>query len=85
MEDIEGLLALGVPQDEYSSEARRIGSALASRAPEELDEDSAASTVQEIWIDSFGPFSDEDLRRRGSAFRRVAGAIVRALKATNAR
>lgn len=77
-EDIEGLLGLGAPGDEYFSEAKSIMSALAGQDKRELTEDDVASVVRAVWIRSFGPFSDRDLDRRSPAFRQVAHRILKA-------
>ena len=75
-EDIEGLFELGAPGDEYSHEAEGITSALADISENELTEDKLASVVREVWVRSFGPFSDVDIEKRFHAFRQVAHRIL---------
>jgi hypothetical protein len=69
-EDVEGLLSLGAPVDEYDHEARLITSALGEMGS--VNESAIASIVQRVWVDSFGPFSDEDLLRRLPVLRKLA-------------
>ena len=78
-EDIEGLLALGAPPDEYDGEASLLESEMAKAtsfgettvSPEQLEE-----MLARIWNDQFGPFSDDELRKRRSAFAAVAGKLT---------
>jgi hypothetical protein len=78
-EDIEGLLAMGCPADEYDSEAAMIDNRIA-----ELEWNKEAGParpqveqiVAEVWNEMFGPFSDEDLQKRQSAFASVALKIM---------
>ena len=72
-EDIEGLREIGAPEDEYSHEAQKIISRLSGNAP---TEESLAAVVREVWIASFGPFSDEDIEKRSPAFSKVAHQIL---------
>jgi hypothetical protein len=78
-EDIEGLLAIGCPPDEYDSEATLIDSRIAALrrlGGEPLGESETERIVAEVWNEMFGPFSDEDLQKRQPAFRSVARKIV---------
>ena len=80
--DIEGLLAIGCPADEYNSEASLIEDRIAKLAqsgPEPPAEAQAERTVAEVWNEQFGPFSDEDLQKRSSAFTSVARKIIGSL------
>lgn len=74
-EDIEGLIALGAPEDEYDMEAEMIANAVA-RHESSLDEMSLAAMVREVWIKSFSPFSEEGLSKRQPAFIRVARRVL---------
>jgi hypothetical protein len=78
-EDIEGLLVLGCPSDEYDGEASLIESGMA-RATNFGDKPISTGQVQEIvayvWNDRFGPFSPEDIQRRTSAFAAVAKKVA---------
>lgn len=72
-EDVEGLLSLGAPLDEYRHEAKLIASGIERTSSiKHPDESSIASLVQQVWIDSFGPFSDEDVLKRLPVFQEVA-------------
>jgi len=81
-ENIEGLLALDCPRDEYDGEASLIESGVAkvtsfgknSVSPEEVE-----AIVREIWNSQFGPFNSGELEKRRSAFASVARMIVEAL------
>lgn len=75
-EDIEGLLELGAPTDEYADEARRIISALAKVEMEDLTESTIITAIQKTWMESFGPFSDADIQKRMPAFQQLARHIL---------
>jgi hypothetical protein len=78
-EDIEGLLAIGCPPDEYDSEANRIDSritGLRRLGDEPLGESQVERIVADVWNEMFGSFSDEDFQKRQSAFTSVARKIV---------
>jgi hypothetical protein len=70
-EDIEGLLRLGAPNDEYETEAKMIAEALAEQK-ELADEDRLSALVRVVWIKAFSPFSEAALSKRAPAFSRVA-------------
>jgi hypothetical protein len=74
-EDIEGLLELGAPKDEYSHEAARITSELGALMPGDATEDRITAVVANVWARSFN-LSEEDLDKRCPALRRVAQQIV---------
>ena len=75
-EDIEGLLELGSPADEYDSEASMIEGRIAKLAGDEFNVDKIADIVAEIWNVQFGPFDEEDLNKRRPAFSSVARRIL---------
>lgn len=75
-EDIEGLLNLGAPQDEYSSEAADMATALGA-IPESATEEQVSRIVMSVWEQAFGPFSDEDIEKRRPVLRRVVQNILR--------
>jgi hypothetical protein len=74
-EDIEGLLALGAPDDEYETEARTIAKEF---TPEKdpLSEEAIAEMVRKVWIQAFSPLSDDGLKKRSPAFYRVARSLL---------
>jgi hypothetical protein len=74
-EDIEGLLALGAPDDEYADEVRILASALSQIDGDDIPEDAVAEVVRRVWIRAFGPFTDADIERRSAAFRHLAHEI----------
>lgn len=81
-EDVEGLLAIGAPADEYSGEAEAIAAAFQQGAvgtPSELD---VLSIVQAVWARFFGPFSEEEMRNRLPSLGRVARRILESVADT---
>jgi hypothetical protein len=76
-EDIEGLLKFGAPNDEYSDEARMIASILQSSGDSSLLEDRTSDIVCQVWTESFGPFSEDDIRKRLRTFQNVAHRICK--------
>lgn len=75
-EDVEGLLALGAPADEYSGEAEAIAAAfqqVTAETPSELD---VLSIVQAVWAHFFGPFSEEEMHSRLTSLGKVARRIL---------
>lgn len=80
--DIEGLLEMGAPTDEYDREARMIAQKIADEAlrsdstPLTLDE--VTAIVRDVWVEMFGPYDVEDLARRTVGFEAVARRIVAA-------
>ena len=78
-EDIEGLLALDCPANEYDGEASLIESQMA-HATEFGQKKITAKQIEEIvarvWNDQFGPFNEEALKRRRPAFSSVAGRLT---------
>jgi hypothetical protein len=70
-EDIEGLLGLGAPADEYSTEAELISQAI-ENGQVELHEEKLNELLRETWQKMFGPFSEEEINKRQSALERVA-------------
>lgn len=70
-EDVEGLLELGAPRDEYESEAAMIADLLASIPRSDRTEDSIMAAVSAVWGRMFGR-SSSDLEARRPSFRRIA-------------
>jgi hypothetical protein len=75
-EDVEGLLALGAPADEYGAEATMVAAALSARRGSSLTQDVVSDIIARVWIQMFGPFSEEDLHQRQGAFARIALRIL---------
>ena len=75
-EDIEGLLALGAPVDEYSGEAAAIRSGLEQLREDQLTEAHVSALVMDIWDSSFGPFSAEDIRKRQPILRHLVYRVL---------
>ncbi|MDE3179386.1 MAG: hypothetical protein KGM47_06955 [Acidobacteriota bacterium] len=78
-EDIEGLLSVGAPPDEYAPEAQMLAQRLhgAERSGQDLQA-WVAKEVQDVWQAAFGPFSRDDLAMREAAFDKVAAGIIQA-------
>lgn len=80
-EDIEGLIKIGAPADEYNGEAAQIASEI-YRLRGQPTEDQVTQVVEDVWKKSFGPLSRADLKLRRDAFRRAAQRIVLETAAT---
>lgn len=80
--DIEGLLEMGAPEDEYDVEARMIAQRIADRNTRAdstpLSCDAVSAVVRDVWIEMFGPYDVEGLARRAAGFEAVARRIVEA-------
>lgn len=74
-EDIEGLIALGTPTDEYSSEAKEIADALQLLHNECPNEEVLVSIISHVWSESFHR-SEQELEERKPAFQRVAKKLA---------
>ena len=79
--DIEGLLPLGAPDNEYFIEAAEIALALQSLSLKEVNDDEVSDRVMRVWSRFFGPFSPEEMRQRSS----VLHEVVRAIQETSRR
>ncbi len=74
-EDVEGLITLGAPRDEYSSEAQQITAALAELSDSQLTEENIVAIIALVWTRSFG-LTDQDIGKRMHAFQQVAHRIL---------
>jgi hypothetical protein len=77
-EDIEGLLAIGSPGDEYNGEASEIESLVAKKSAfgkRKVSARELEQTIRMIWEQQFGPLSEVQIKQRKQAFRRVAEKI----------
>lgn len=75
-EDIEGLLQVGAPTDEYETEARMIAETITQAHESKLTEERLTAVVRSTWAEMFGPFSEDQLRQREAAFQRVARRVM---------
>lgn len=78
-EDIEGLLVIGSPSDEYEGEASLIENEIAKLTnfgERALAFAQVEEIIARVWNDRFGPFNCEDLNKRRSAFSSVARKIA---------
>ena len=76
-EDLESLLAMGAPKDEYETEARMIAAALSGLTPEKLTVERVTHIVSSVWEREFGPFHGEVARKLVPVCRRIAERILR--------
>lgn len=76
-EDIEGLLDLGSPRDEYLHEAELIHSGLQAFGPNHLTQPHLRALIADVWKRSFN-LSSEEIEKRLPAFERVARQIRQA-------
>ncbi|MGA2856369.1 MAG: hypothetical protein ABSE40_05840 [Candidatus Sulfotelmatobacter sp.] len=78
-EDIEGLLSMGAPDDEYESEAEmiadRIGEAEENTPNHRIAREEVEHIVAAVWTEMFD-LSDEDARKRQEAFASIAARLV---------
>jgi len=79
-EDVEGLLALGCPTDEYDGEASLIEDRLAKTTnfgERPLSATQVEKILAEVWDFKFGPFTTEALNKRRPAFASIARKIAK--------
>jgi hypothetical protein len=77
-EDVEGLLALGAPRDEYDGEARLIEeklNQLTNFGKLALETSVAARIVEEVCNARFGPFEGAELELRRPYYEAAARRI----------
>jgi hypothetical protein len=74
-EDVEGLIAIGAPADEYESEAKDIARALDAFQPAEQTGANIAAALALIWARYFN-LSADDMALRLPSLQRVAGKIL---------
>lgn len=74
-EDIEGLIAIGAPADEYDSEAEKIAQAIEKLSASELTQANICAVIALLWAKSFNR-SSEEIKQRMPAFERVAVKVL---------
>jgi len=74
-EDVEGLLAVGAPPDEYDSEAAMIAQAVIRLGDAATTENAVLEVVTEVCTRMFGPFDAEQVRQRRDTYVRIARRI----------
>jgi len=82
-EDIENLLALGAPGDEYQSEAEMIHKAVTKIGidqPLDFTTERITDVIKEVWQEMFGPMETEQLDAREPVFRKIAAEICAAVQ-----
>lgn len=73
--DIEGLIELGAPNDEYGSEAQIISRALSTLLEKEVTQENISEVIAQVWRESFN-LSSADLELRNSAIRIAAQTLL---------
>jgi hypothetical protein len=73
-EDVEGLIGIGAPSDEYDVEAEMIWRAMEAD-PKLSTQEQIAALVGRVWNEMLGPFSKEETEKRMPAFCQVARRI----------
>ena len=78
-EDIEGLLSIGAPSDEYDDEASLIEDRICKATDfgkKALGLEQLEAMIEEIWNSQFGPFDQTAVVQRRPYFVRVARKIT---------
>jgi cell division ATPase FtsA len=74
-EDIEGLLSMGAPDDEYGPEAEmiinRVGELESSSPTHNVTREEIEAIMRTVWKEMFGLFEDQ-LQQRHGAFQSIA-------------
>ena len=75
-EDIEGLLSMGAPDNEYESEAEMIADRVgAAEKRGIITKEEVENVIASVWKEMF-ELSDEEVRHRGESFAKVAARLV---------
>ena len=75
-EDMEGLHALGAPENEYHDEATAIKTALERLDSSQVTRPRVSAVVMDVWARSFGPFSSEDVQKRRLVLQEIVHRIL---------
>jgi hypothetical protein len=76
LQDIDGLIASGAPEDEYESEVELIVTALEALPREDASVISIADTFEAVWTKMCGG-SEDQRRRRRFDFEEIAEKVIR--------
>jgi cell division ATPase FtsA len=78
-EDIEGLLAMGAPDDEYEPEAEmivnRAGEAESNSPSHKITRKEIEAIISAVWKEMFG-LSEDQLGQRRPAFQSIAARLA---------
>jgi cell division ATPase FtsA len=78
-EDIEGLLSIGAPDNEYESEAEmivdRVGEAESNAPSHRITKEEVEAIIRAVWKEMFG-LSEDQLRQRHEAFQSIAARLA---------
>jgi len=77
LEDIERLLSIGAPDDEYESEAKMIADRVVEHQASggEIATEEVASIIAGVWKEMF-ELSDDELLLRREAFHSIAARLI---------
>ena len=75
IQDIEGLIALGTPDDEYEPEVEKIFAALEALPREDATVPKLVEVFEGAYKQMFG-WSDEEMRRRRPHFEEIAIKVM---------
>jgi hypothetical protein len=76
IQDIEGLIASGAPDDEYEPEVERIFAALEALPRDEATVPKLVSIFDDVYKQMFG-WSDDDMKRRYPDFEDIAEKVMK--------
>ncbi len=74
--DMESLLDLGAPADEYDAEAASVQAALESVGQAGASYALVSAVVANVWQNSFGPFDEEGWSKRLPILQRLVQRIM---------
>jgi hypothetical protein len=74
-EDVEGLIEIGAPSDEYVSEAQEIAEAISKLSASQVTAENIVAIISLAWAKSFNR-SAEEIKERLPAFHRIARQIL---------
>lgn len=74
-EDIEGILNLGAPDNEYHEEARLITDAVAQLDDDNIKAENVEAIIASIWANRFD-LSAADIARRQTGFQNLARKLI---------
>lgn len=74
-EDVEGLIELGAPEDEYNSEAEHIALALAQFSSDQFTQQNLVAVIALVFAQSFNR-SPKEIEQRLPAFNKIASILL---------
>lgn len=74
-EDIEELISLGAPSDEYSKEAASIAASITKLQKDQRNEGAITAIIAMVWSQNFDK-APKDIEKRMEAFKRIAKKVM---------